>query len=168
MSLKRQRPTSSDNDASCGFVYQQPIVVTPQAVEFEQYMGMALPLIITFNLALAHHLCAIQNKEIESKSDSMDKLLKLYECAYRMQIQDEDDELVHSIQFTMIISNNLSQIHRAANNHAKHLRCLQHLLSTVMFVVDGQQSSGKSGLDMDGFLQNASSLILQEQCASAA
>ena len=166
-SLKRRRPSCENDESShCGFVYRNPIRVSPQAIEEEQYMGPALPLIITFNLALAHHTRLIQDKKTNDR-DAMNKVLRLYECAYRFQVQ-EANEMVASIPFTMIIANNLSQIHRAANNHSKHMKCLQHLLSTVMFLVDGQQTQDRTDLDMDGFLQNASSLILQGQCASAA
>ena len=126
-------------------------------------MGMSLPLIITVNLALAHHLDALEQKEMDRKK--LKRVLQLYELAYRWQME-EDDEQLDCIALSIIISNNLGEINRAVNNKSKHIKCLQHLLSTLMFVVDCQQMDDK--LDLDGFLRNTSQLVLQDQCAAAA
>jgi hypothetical protein len=47
-----------------------------------------------------------------------------------------------SLLFDMIVCNNLSQIHRMAQNQSKQEKCLQHLLSILMFVVDWQRERG--------------------------
>uniref|UniRef100_A0A7S4EII3 Uncharacterized protein n=1 Tax=Pseudo-nitzschia australis TaxID=44445 RepID=A0A7S4EII3_9STRA len=47
----------------------------------------------------------------------------------------------NSIRFNMIVCNNISQIHRMANNHLKQEQCLQRLLEMLMFVIDGQRDS---------------------------
>ena len=103
---------------------------------------------------------------------------------------------VSSIRFNMIICNNLSHIHCLVSNHSKHKQCLEHLLSQVMVALeyktrttssppssnnDQHQDYGAAAaaaaaatedytllMDLDGFLQSASSLILQEKCAKAA
>lgn len=49
-----------------------------------------------------------------------------------------------SLRFDMIVCNNLSQIHKMANNALKQKKCLEHLLSIILFVVDWQRES--SGL----------------------
>jgi len=41
-----------------------------------------------------------------------------------------------SLRFDMIVCNNLSEIHRMAGNHTKQEKCLQHLLSILMFITD--------------------------------
>jgi hypothetical protein len=124
-----------------------------------------LPLIIIFNTALAHHLSAMEEEQLNRKK--LSKVLQLYELAFRWQMEEEDDEQVDCICFTMIISNNLGEIHRAVNDRSKHVRCLQHLLSTVMFIVDCQQNDDYS-LELDGFLRNTSQLFLQGECAAVA
>ena len=55
------------------------------------------------------------------------------------------DETYSSLRFDMIVCNNLSQIHRMAQNHAKEEKCLQHLLSILMFVIDWQRERVNSG-----------------------
>ena len=92
----------------------------------------------------------------------------------------------HSIRFNMIIWNNLSHIHRSISDHEKHQRYLQHLLSTVMLVVDqnkvDQQKNHNNNailaddkdcsqlrsIDLEGFVQNVSLLMYQDHCADAA
>jgi hypothetical protein len=147
-----------------GYIYQQPIRVNPRAIEEGHCMGIVLPLILTFNLALAHHLSALQAPKISRAK--LQRVLRLYELAYRWQMEEEDAQ-VDSIRFTMIIANNLSEIHRAVSNHDKHQKCLQHLLSTLMFVVDCHENE-RNAMDMDGFLRNTSELILHSRCAGAA
>lgn len=83
------------------------------------------------------------------------------------------------ILFTMVIANNLAQIHFAVNNITKYYMCLQHLLSTMMFLVDCQQvnamnynadhsSAQPSIIELDGFLRNTTCLFLRAQAAAAA
>lgn len=242
-----------------GYIHRRPIRITPQSTQEHHYMGVTLSLIITFNLALAHHLSALQTfgwsntrrkdnamfattnvvHETSRKSSACKKtfqnILDLYELAYRWQLELEDDrhrketmrqeyqpdhanmfwndfhdsssllELnaspVSSLRFNMVISNNLSQIHRLVQNHSKHQRCLEHLLATVMFVVvtDGatqqhwnssssssssstntptvsslhhqqqqQQQTNHPYMNFEGFLQNATPLILLSTCAATA
>jgi hypothetical protein len=47
----------------------------------------------------------------------------------------------NSLRFDMIVCNNLSQIHKMANNSLKQEKCLEHLLSIILFVVDWQRES---------------------------
>jgi hypothetical protein len=160
----RRQSLISDESSEEGYIYRQPIRVTPQAMQEGHPMGLTLPLIITFNLALAHHLSAMEENQLDRKK--LSKVLQLYEFAYRWQME-EDDEEVDCIRFTMIISNNLGEIHRAVDNRSKYVMCLQHLLSTMMFMVYCQQNNDSS-LDLDGFVRNTSQLILQGRCAAAA
>jgi tetratricopeptide (TPR) repeat protein len=66
--------------------------------------------------------------------------------------------MVGSLRFTMIVSNNLGEIHRAAGNTEKHTMCLQHLLSAMMYMVDSDllvlDSKG-----MDGFYSNVAPIM---------
>lgn len=60
------------------------------------------------------------------------------------ELQQEHENTGHanncsSLRFDMIVCNNLSQIHKMAQNYSKQEKCLQHLLSILMFVVDWQR-----------------------------
>lgn len=171
-----------------GFVYRQPIRIPPEAVHGGHIMGMALPLILTFNLALAYHLNALSIRNSTGHVDRLhlQKILQLYELAYRWQTEQEHHMAMgktqsnlsySSLKFTMIIANNLGQIHYAVNNMTKYHLCLHHLLSTMMFLVDCQQLNAftrpeqhnrKQSMELDGFLRNTSCLFLREQAAAAA
>merc|ERR1712100_900523 len=129
-------------------------------------LGIVLQLIIIFNLALAYHLRAIQQLV---SHDSLRQVLQLYEVAYRLQVRED----IRSLRFTMVLANNLGQVHRAAGNGSKYAMCLEHVLSAMMFLLDVQQQqqsdqSSRGLCDLDGFARNTSKLILQAQCAAAA
>jgi hypothetical protein len=153
-----------NNSTGGGYVYQQPIRVSPQTMEEGHSMGNVLSLMLTFNLALTHHLEALASTQAMSRS-KLQRVLRLYELAYRWQIEEESIQ-AESLRFTMVIANNLGEIHRAVSNRDKHQKCLEHLLSTVMFMVDCRET--ENTMDMDGFLRNTSELILHSHCAGAA
>lgn len=116
-----------------------------------------------------------------------------------------------SVRFNMILYNNLSHLHQLMNNDSMSQRCLEHLLSTVMLVIDQNNNRSNNGnsnsnsntatnvdaisnssddiefeyydndndeedqqqqprllIDVQGFVQNTSSLILKNHCADAA
>eukprot|EP00980_Cylindrotheca_fusiformis_P004987 scaffold1060_cov109-Cylindrotheca_fusiformis.AAC.3 len=144
-----------------GFIFQRPIRV-PQ-VSMGHPMGLVLPLIITYNLALAHQLSAMKEKFAScDRRRKLQRSLKLYELAYRWQM----DEEVQSLGFNMILANNLGEIHRAADNKVKFEKCMHHLLSTMMYVlvVDDEDKV----VELDGFFHNTSPFIFSGGCAGAA
>ena len=160
--------------------------------------GNTLSLILILNLAIAHQLhgLAVMKKNMEwydqdhyvssekrkkQRKRYFQKALQLYELAHQLQL---DKRYLHSPYVTMIIANNVGEIHLAVQNTVKHKICQTHLLSTMMYVVTSgitcynerpsssrsveQQSNSMKECYWDGFLRNASSLILQQSCAGAA
>ena len=116
-------------------------------------------MIIVVNLATAHHLSAIQNQMCRRK---LDKALKLYGLAPQPRMGED----VCSPRANISVANNVGEIHRAVGNHSKHTMCLQHLLSTMMFLIDGNIPI--SSIELDGFFRNTSQLILHNNRAGAA
>jgi len=170
-------------DSDDGHIYRRPIRVDCEC----HNMGSTLYLIATFNMALAHHLQAIGMGNTERREKIINKTLVLYKLAYKWQMKLIFDtspspscSTVTSIRFNMIIRNNVSQIYSLVNNHAKHKRCLQHLLSIVMVVmeyrtrpqnnrVSSSNTKDPRYMELDGFLQNVTPLMLQQgHCADAA
>lgn len=144
-----------------GFIFRQPIRVS--SVCMTHSMGLVLPLMITYNLALAHQLSAMNEKFTSlDRRRKLQRSLKLYELAYRWQMEEE----MQSLGFNMILANNLGEIHRAADNKVKFKKCMEHLLSTMMYVlvVDDEDKI----VEMDGFFQNTSPFIFNGGCAGAA
>lgn len=199
-------------DMSCGYVYQQPIRVPPQPIQENHNMGRTLFLIVTFNLAMAHHLSAMSTSaamptactlameertpnQAQSCGNKIKKALQLYEVCHtwytrmtsrptRHDCNTSHPTGVSSIRFRMILSNNMSHIHRLGSNCAKQRQCLEHLLSAVMVAVEYKTRTSNHNntaanpepshngdlctTNLEGFLMNASRLFLQENCAEAA
>jgi tetratricopeptide (TPR) repeat protein len=156
-----------------GYFYQRPIRMSSHSMRQRHSPGVTLSLVIIFNLALSYHMSSLQ---ISSKSGavgsgagvdlmSVQKALQLYELAYQLQL--EQDNHCSSLRFTIIMANNLSQIHSAVGNTQKCTLCLEHLLSTMMYMVDNDLFGAEFD-DWCGFFENASLLILRDQVAAAA
>lgn len=126
-----------DEDGSTwqgGYVYREPLMVSLTCIQEEHDMGVTLSLVVLFNLALAYQLV-----------DCLEKAQKLYELCYQLQVEQDPQS---SLWFTMCLANNLSEIHRRQGNHERMNLCLQHLLSTTMYMVDcHQQSNHHRGAD---------------------
>jgi hypothetical protein len=164
MPRRSQEETSSSEDCGGGYIYQKPIRVSPHSMQEGHSMGVTLSLIVIFNLALAYHLAAVQNNMCRRR---LQKALQLYEIAYQMQLETQhEQQQVNSLRFTIIIANNVGEIHRTVNDRSKHMKCLQQLLSAIIYLVDCQ--SPVESIELEGFFRNTSQLILQKRCASAA
>ena len=126
-------------------------------------------------MALAHHLSALDTPK---ESDiafrrGLAKALQLYQVAYELQVEVTQRQSSNiSPRFIMIMANNLSQIHDSVNNQAKSNMCLDLLLSTMVLWLDSpealQLSDGDEKETIDGFFRNATRIILEKKCASAA
>lgn len=150
-------------DDSCDqeerFIYRRPIYAPDSFADANHTPGVTLSLIIILNLAMAHHVSAIE-KQLCRKS--LQKALQLYELAHQLQLE----EYICSPRATMIIANNVGEIHRAVENRSKHNMCLQHLLSTMMYMIDNGIPT--VSLEFEGFFRNTTQLILHDHCAGAA
>lgn len=188
-------------DSDDDYIYGQPIRVDLEAGD----MGGTLFLIIIFNLALAHHLQALGKYHLQAlgktrKRDTIvQKTLQLYqlthECYLKLLGNDNKEasevssisslvscSSVASFRFNMILQNNISQLHRLVDDQSKYDRCRQHLLSSVMVVLDYKTRvktdnddnstntwNDPRAMEIEGFLTNTASLILGDtQCAQAA
>jgi hypothetical protein len=161
-----QTKTQADEHVSCGYLYCKPVYVPAISLQEGHEMGITLSLLVIFNLALAHQLSAMQQPQDYVKR--LEKSSQLYELVYQLQLEQgsHNANQVNSLRFTMIIANNSGEIHRMVNNVTKHAMCLQHLLSTMMHLIDSQYP--EDYIELEGFLRNTSHLTLQNVCAKAA
>jgi hypothetical protein len=150
----------SDQHSEDRFIYHRPIYSSYNDIDEAHYSpGVTLSVIIILNLAMAHHLSAIQQQLCRRR---LQKALQLYELAHQLQLEED----ICSPRATLIVANNVGEIHRAVGNHAKHAKCLQHLLSTMMYMIDCRIPA--SSIELEGFFRNTSQLILHNNCAGAA
>lgn len=171
------------NDFQDGYIYCQPIRVSNN--EDDANIGETLVFIIIFNLALAHHLearLATAQRRTNECQTIAEKARLLYELAHNGYTNHcngdptqedattySDDDV--SIRFILIIQNNLCQLFRLVKNHQTYELFRQHLVSTVMAVIEynTRVTSRPLPSDMGGFLNNIASLVLGETaCAEAA
>jgi len=184
---------NNNSDRVCGYIYRRPIRVCCNGLA----TGSTLYLIIVFNLALAHHSIAVSSSNVSERNKFINNSLELYKLSYEVYNQEVSGKVssstsslfpssssssssssaFQSTRLKMIILNNRSQICRLAHNYSEYKECLQHLLSTVMTVVDQNARTTSTTVnklnqsqrtELDGFLQNATALILQEECSADA
>lgn len=171
---------SSDDTGGYKYsLYQQPIFISPKS--FGHSMGIALPKIITFNLALAYHLKALKTQIYDEHEDDEEYqhfqlAIKLYQLIYKNEIKKNG-----SIFMALVAANNLVGIYqRMQRNYKKQQQFLRFVISTVMILVHDSATSPQNNnnntskakehckMELQGFLQNAFSLTAHLQCAGAA
>lgn len=155
-----------DNDDEGGmneFIYRHPIRIPRQAINHESFQfSSTVSIMLIFNLALAHHLHAI---EATFSRPMFEKSAKLYECAHNLLLQQDFES---NVLFVLATINNLGQVHRSIDQGEMATKCFQHLLSTLMFLVECDHEAEKTP-SFEGFLRSASHLILlQKDCYAAA
>jgi tetratricopeptide (TPR) repeat protein len=205
-------PSSSSSTNGCSgggrYIYRRPIRV--HRVGHDVLWSVTI-LIVTFNLAVAHHLLAITSITSVSsgRETSITRALKFYEvtlehyntlknrysdtynnnntitddgASIMMQCDQEESniQIIESIQFDMILHNNLSQVHHLIYGECQlmHRTYSQKLLSTLMVIVEPQMRNGCSyeeedssrirNLYLHGFIQNTMHLILKKKQSAVA
>jgi tetratricopeptide (TPR) repeat protein len=119
-----------------------------------------LCLIALFNLAICNHHSAIQRNMEHSQ---LRKALQFYELAYAIQMQEGIDM---TLSPTMIIMSNVGHIHKILGNSDNAMQCFQHLLSTIMFLVEAGER--EHIFEFDGFFENILKTIYANSPAAAA
>ena len=179
--LERQYPVLEQQDEDEGFVYRRPLLVNQHSIDGGHYMGVTMSLIILFNLALAHHLkaIAIPADDAKKRLTTLQQALQLYEVAYQLHMEiiqhqplpsynaDYDQNFVN-LRLTMLVTNNLSEIHRLAGNSTKHKLCLQHVLSAMMYMTLYCDVLLLTPKEVDGFYHNVSPITMFQVCAAVA
>lgn len=143
------------NDIS---IFLNPIKVPPKLPGTK--LRSTLLLITMFNLAICNHRDAIIRNMDRIK---LRKALQLYELAYAIQMQESIDM---TLTPTMIIMSNVGHIHKIMGNNDNAMQCFQHLLSTLMFLVE----AGERDMvwEFDGFFENILLTVFAHSPAAAA
>lgn len=140
------------------FIFLNPIKVPERLPAVK--LCKTLSLITIFNLAICNHRSAI----IKNMDKTLlRKALQLYELAYAIQMQEAIDM---TLTPTMIIMSNVGHIHKILGNNDNAIQCFQHLLSTLMFLVE----AGERDMvwEFDGFFENILRTIYAHAPAAAA
>lgn len=145
------------------FIFRNPIIFNVPEVErlcHKSFAGMSYT--ILYNLALTHHLKAIEDDNGISRKH-LRKSLWLYEAANAVRIREK---LSLTVTQNMALVNNIGYIHSVLKNEEKAQECFEILLSTMMVVKDcGEREAIEQ---LDGFLVNVTPLILEKQTSAVA
>ena len=148
-------------DPSRRSIFCNPIVLTDRNERPTLELYNRYSFAIIFNLALAHHLSGMDSTEL--RDTKLRKALRLYEFAYSIQMQ-EDVQLQLVYTFGMV--NNLGHIQETLGDQEKAQQCYQHLLSTLMYVMESGEGNYEGQWDI--FLHNITHLILRQSPMAAA
>jgi tetratricopeptide (TPR) repeat protein len=146
---------TSNEDENGKYLYRQAIHIP---LTIESNYQVSIMVMIIFNFALAHQLSAVDSNKKKSK---LRKAAKLYEISFNLQ---RDENFEKNVVFTMATVNNMGLICHKLNDGETANKCFEHLLSTLMFLID----CGEGDVyELDGFLLNVFNLIY-EPCNAAA
>ncbi len=154
----RQKTNNLTNDEkliNSGFIYRKCIRV-PSSYAYNpgfQRSQVLLTSIVIFNLALAHHIWATQQQEVQEPESMFDstprvsmlkKAVKLYELAIQLQ---EDHAATgepesYSKLFFLSCINNLGNTFRLLGDTASSEKIFQHLLTVLMYLNYNEQHHG--------------------------
>jgi hypothetical protein len=167
--FKGSSPSSSfertfENGGICSSsIFRDPICMASGLPQAERDTCEVLSYVILYNLALSHHLRGMENEEEYLKVAYLEKALTLYEHAHHiLSSQAIDLSLLHS----MAIASNLGHIHHVIGDEEKAQMCFQHLLSTILYIVDCGE--GAKIETLDGFFRIVMPLICNSSPAPAA
>jgi len=146
-------------------MFRDPISVSLQLPIPEEDSFEFISYVVLYNLALAYHLKAAFETNHTLQRSILRKALTLYEHAHHvLKNQDFDLTLTH----TMALTCNLGHIHHLLGDSHKAKLCFQHLLSTLLYVVDSGEALKINGGKLDGFFRNVMPLVSRTPSAPAA
>jgi tetratricopeptide (TPR) repeat protein len=157
-----------DSEAAVSsYVFTSPIMIPEESIHQSagsnsrgsMLSAVKISVILTFNLALAHHFRAIESNSM----DAFERALRLYELVHQIQ-REEDMELC--VLHSLALANNLGHAHLALNNTHRSKQCFEHLLATLMYFVEGGECEKDDA--MQRFFRNTVPLILKEKVVAAA
>jgi tetratricopeptide (TPR) repeat protein len=150
--------SNEENETMKGFIYRRPIHMGTGIPPLCYESGVLASIIIIFNLALAYQLAA---EDSNKRERYLMKAARLYELAHNFH-SEEDFE---SSTFVLASVNNLGLIYQEFDDKITAQTCFQHLLSTLMLIVDCGQTDGSK---LGGFFRNTSHLFCLQTTAAAA
>eukprot|EP00980_Cylindrotheca_fusiformis_P001794 scaffold406_cov57-Cylindrotheca_fusiformis.AAC.18 len=146
----------ADGDGTSLFLYRHAISIPPGVDSL-----LTTTPIVVFNLALAHHLKAKQQKAVEeSRTELLRKALRLYETAYNL-IRTNPHHFEFNSLFAFASINNIALINLDLDDVEQSDKCFDYMLSGLMVYVDC--GKGQDLKCINGFLRNS----IRKICVSA-
>jgi hypothetical protein len=133
--LHEQEVVASDSLAADNSIFQNAYIINPTHHLISNEAKVRLyTLTCMFNLSLSHHLWSFTDSDNQfGKVKRLGTAIRLYELAYNLMTESEDNDLCHHGVLALAIFNNLSHAHATMGDESKVALCKQHLLSIVMY-----------------------------------
>lgn len=161
-----KNPIASVEHEGKGFVYRRPLRVCETCIQERHYIGATLTVMILFNLGMAHQLLATSIPPtwpaFDKRMENMNKSLNLYELCIHAHNNCGCSDAA-GLRLKMLVTNNLSQIHKLCGSPKRHRMCLEYLLRGMMFVAHGRDGGVAYDYELlspeekDGIYQNIQS-----------
>jgi hypothetical protein len=127
---------------------------------------------LIFNVALCHHLIALEtcsstHHAIHSDKHCIKRLrgaLKLYELGFHLHSKKGMEGM--NMNYALALINNCANIYEILGCTTKAERFYNHMLSSLMMMIDGGEAQKVD--ELDGYLRNASRIILGAENVAAA
>ena len=152
---------SKEHDPDQAFVFRDPIEVPEIAFRSRpsKRLFAKLSMVALFNLGLSFHLCALDQSSVIKLVQAKD----LYELAFQMHLEENCDV---TLLYSLALMNNLGLIYHVLGDHTRSGNCFNHMLSTMMFLLESQDAH--SIKQWDGLLSNVMGLVFPEPPKAAA
>ena len=137
---------------------------------FSPYDYSKLSAVLIFNLALAHHLYAIQHQQLgQTNCPHLQRALGLYGAAMKLS-KRECNPL-----YLLAIQNNITRVYVAMFDERNATACAEALLSSIMVIADCEQQQRMAGIVsqddealLTQFFGSVQSLFLRDPCTASA
>lgn len=167
---KNSTPTTCDADEESSsedsdFIYRHPIPSTGLPVD-ETLDQDSLNILVVYNLALSHHLQAMKERKsrLVSSKPRLLVALRLYQLSF--DLQKIGDCALHTVNILALV-NNCGQIYKQLNQKKRADKYFQNLLSSLFLAMETNGEPDVTG-ELEGFIRNASRLILRDSAVAAA
>jgi hypothetical protein len=150
-------------DDRMDFMYRDAIVIPTNLGQRINHVPVRtmMSCIVIFNLALAHHLSAV-DATVDDVKSTLIKALRLYEMAVNVK---RSELTKNDAMFILAVTNNLGLLHRQLDNETVATQCFETVLATLMYLADHKEGNL---LPLDGFFINTSFLVSKTSVAPAA
>ena len=141
------------------FIFSRAIQLPLKVAQSHQSSGM-VGAVIVFNLCISHHIAGCNQKSKDKREKLFRKASKLYQLVYRIII-NEGDHFESAKVYLLAVANNLGVIHCELQERKEAVRCFEHVISILMLILDTSNDDCRSNKNMEGFLTNASAIVMQ-------
>jgi hypothetical protein len=160
---KRAFPRVNDDDEDEAlYIYRKAITIPEEIFQYRQ-ASIVMSAILTFNIALAFHLCSEETYKVDLRDVRLKKAAKLYQISHNLKLTLEEPSL--NIYFNLALMNNLGLICYQRHLQNQVHTTFQSVLTTLMFLVN---YGWTDDYQLDGFFWNACMILNPANIAAAA